>query len=110
LEGQPADEKYSEGPNEKTLDERIKLMVEKIENGRVVKREASFKVSEVKPADGKEEKKEHRKRELPVQQYNVEVKSNQNNFREFYYKQVRSFLKKVALDKSVESAGVPTIE
>lgn len=45
-----------------------------------------------------------------MQQYNVEVKSNQNNFREFYYKQVRSFLKKVALDKSVESAGVPTIE
>jgi hypothetical protein len=45
-----------------------------------------------------------------VQQYNVEVKTNQANFREFYYKQIKGFLKKVALDKSAENENVPTIE
>jgi hypothetical protein len=40
----------------------------------------------------------------------VEVKSNQANFREHYYKQIQGFLKKVALDRDSEENQVATIE
>jgi hypothetical protein len=51
MEGQPTDEKYAESINEKSLEERVKLMAEKIEKGKVVKKEIVQPKDETKHTD-----------------------------------------------------------
>ncbi len=69
-------------------------MYDKIEQGKHIKKTMSTE------AEGSGKRNRNKKsKEVRIQQLNVEVKSNENHFREHYYNEIKGFLEKVSLEK-----------
>lgn len=69
-------------------------MYYKIEQGKHIKKLNNVEIDN----SNKVKVKSKKSKETRIQQLNVEVKSNQNYFREYYYNQIKGFLEKVSLE------------
>lgn len=74
-------------------------MYEKIEQGKHIKKGNKIEIDPKQSIANVTKKPDKKKKEknLTVQQLNVEVKLNQENFRKYYFDAVRPFLQKYCL-------------
>ena len=73
-------------------------MYDKIEQGKHIRKPNNIEIDSSKTVKPKVKKQ----KETRIQQLNVEVKSNENHFREHYYTEIKGFLEKVSLEKEPE--------
>jgi hypothetical protein len=76
-------------------------MYDKIEQGKHIRKPNSIEVDN----SGKNKVKAKKSKETRIQQLNVEVKSNENHFREHYFNEIKGFLEKVSLGTEQEPCG-----
>ena len=99
VESEP--EENSEKEEEKQLKRKLKEMYDKIEQGKHIKKGSA---GEADPPTRKQKKNKI----IRIQQLNVEVRSNEQQFRNYYHQEIKGFLEKVALEGDKEEC--PALE
>ena len=74
---------------------KLKEMYDKIEQGKHIRKAVNIQVD----GGAKSKPRAKKQKQQRIQQLNVEVKSNENHFRQHYYNEIKGFLEKVSLQK-----------